>query len=57
MEDLVAGLEILCDEKARPEAIVDLLQSYKNTDWQRFATWDPFRYKNIFKIDNKICFS
>lgn len=44
MEDLVAGLEILCDEKARPEAIVDLLQSYKNTDWQRFATWDPFRY-------------
>lgn len=44
MEDLIAGINILMETDAMPDVYVDLFQSYKNTDWERFATHDPYKY-------------
>jgi len=44
MEDLIEGINILMDEGARPEVYVELFQNYKNSDWERFCSWDPYRY-------------
>lgn len=43
MEDLIEGINILMDEGARPEVYVELFQNYKNSDWERFCSWDPYR--------------
>lgn len=45
VEDLITGINILMeDPEVRPEVYVDLFQNYKNSDWERFQTWDPYRY-------------
>lgn len=44
MEDLVAGINLLIAKDASPEIMVQYLQNYKNDDWKKFATWDPYRY-------------
>jgi hypothetical protein len=46
MEDLVAGINMLIAKDASPEIMVQYLQNYKNDDWKKFATWDPYRYLN-----------
>ena len=47
MEDLVAGINLLIAKDASPEVMVQYLQNYKNDDWKKYATWDPYRYQNL----------
>ena len=46
MEDLVAGINMLIAKDASPEIMVQYLQNYKNDDWKKYATWEPFRCLN-----------
>jgi len=55
MEDLVAGINLLIAKDASPEIMVQYLQNYKNDDWKKYATWDPYRYTRnlIEEIEGK----
>jgi cysteine dioxygenase len=54
LDQLVEGLKTLTERNVEPNTVIDYLQNYKNSDWQEFAIWDPYRYtRNLLGESDK----
>jgi len=52
IDELVDGLKKLTESNVEPNEIIDYMGLYKNTDWTKYAVWDPYRYTRNLVGDN-----
>ena len=40
----------MTERNVEPNKIIDYLENYKNTDWENYAIWDPYRYCRVIEV-------